>query len=67
MIWAKVKLPQEILKKNPLSFSRAEAAMYREFPMLGQSLLSNIKLLEGWGRPSIINASGITARAIRPV
>ncbi|MEK7441880.1 MAG: HD domain-containing phosphohydrolase [Chloroflexota bacterium] len=46
----KVSLPQEILKKNPLSFSRAEAAMYREFPMLGQSLLSNIKLLEGVGK-----------------
>lgn len=46
----KVSLPQDILKKNPLSFSRPEAAMYREFPMLGQSLLSNIKLLEGVGK-----------------
>ncbi len=46
----KVNLPDELLRKEPFAHARAEAALYREYPLLGQSILAGIRPLEGVGR-----------------
>ncbi len=45
----KVSLPDELVRKDPFAFTRVEAALYREYPLLGQSMLSGIRQLEGVG------------------
>lgn len=46
----KVSLPDELLRKDPFLHTRLEAAMYREHPLLGQSILAGIRSLENVGR-----------------
>lgn len=52
----KVSLPDDLVRKDPFAFTRVEAAMYREHPLLGQAMLSGIRQLEGVGR--IIRCQG---------
>lgn len=46
----KVALPDELVRKESYAFNRNEAALFREHPMLGQSILSGIRCLEDVGR-----------------
>ncbi|MBM4423054.1 MAG: response regulator [Chloroflexi bacterium] len=46
----KVGLPDELLRKDSMAYTRTETAVFREYCVLGQSIISGIRQLENVGR-----------------